>query len=602
MDTQDALNEVVPETEDGGNGAFVEPGDPSRASRRAWAFLAVLFWFEAAWAASFFGWTIAYWAAYPSAFAPHFILSVEHMVRITDTPRMALYLAFIGLAATLLAGTGFLVWRSRSSPRATFDFAVGRGVLWAQPLLVVLVIDTGIAVAYNWDMNGLTASFPAFSIPVFVGMIVFATVFLLSLARALSTTRWLVSAGATVVIVATVLVPLFAVGGYFGVEGSFSSIDALPTGRSTLVPAVDCPFPHHCVAAGSNLIPFGIPLRYLTVVAVTGPKMKWKATTFPLGLSRSVDRQSLESGPGLSIACPTRNKCLAIGFWFLLSSQSNLPLPIWRSEDGGLNWTVTSVGVPGGEGSMPHALACMNASDCAAISGAALIATRDGGTHWKVIVNRASTALLNPTGVMSCPTSRDCIAVLSTFVNINAAGTKTRLLTTVTSTKDGGLTWTSKTVVGLPSELESLACWDATNCLLGTSDSSVLYVTADRGVRWERLPGRGESPGLGLGHIQCVARQECLAIMEDSVVKTTNGGKTWTTLLRVGRGFGLFTLSCSTVNNCVAGGDSQANSTLSAMLWATQDGGRTWVRQPFPILPVPRGLRPCPFGACSTDS
>jgi hypothetical protein len=233
LDTQDALNEVVPETEDGGNGAFVEPGDPSRASRRAWAFLAVLFWFEAAWAASFFGWTIAYWAAYPSAFAPHFILSVEHMVRITDTPRMALYLAFIGLAATLLAGTGFLVWRSRSSPRATFDFAVGRGVLWAQPLLVVLVIDTGIAVAYNWDMNGLTASFPAFSIPVFVGMIVFATVFLLSLARALSTTRWLVSAGATVVIVATVLVPLFAVGGYFGVEGSFSSIDALPTGQHT---------------------------------------------------------------------------------------------------------------------------------------------------------------------------------------------------------------------------------------------------------------------------------------------------------------------------------------------------------------------------------
>jgi hypothetical protein len=28
-------------------------------------------------------------------------------------------------------------------------------------------------------------------------------------------------------------------------------------------------------------------------------------------------------------------------------------------------------------------------------------------------------------------------------------------------------------------------------------------------------------------------------------------------------------------------------------LWTTQNGGTTWTVQPFPTMPVPRGLRPC---------
>jgi len=600
LDTQDVLDEVVPETERGGNGPFVEPGEPSRASKRAWACLAILFWFEAAWAASFFGWTIAYWAAYPSAFAPHFQPTIERMVRITDVSRMFVYLAFIIVAAVVLAITGVLVWRSRSSPRRTSGLAVGRGVLWAQPLLLVLVVETGIAVANNWDMNALLlVGFPQFPLPIFVATVVVATVLTGLAARGLSAKPWLVSAGTTLVIVAAVLVPLFAVGGYLGVQGSFSAIDSIPTGRSTLVVAVDCPFPNRCLAVGSNLIAFGVPVRYLTVMAAGGPDMKWKATAFPLGLSRSVEGLGLYSGLGTSIACPTRSKCLGIGFWF--SFQSGPLLPIWNSADGGLHWTVTSVRVPGAEGSQPQALACMNASDCAAIFGSALIDTRDGGKHWRVVANRTSVAV--PTGVLSCPTNQDCIAVQSTSENLNTIGTKTRRLTTVTSTRDGGLTWTSRTVVGLPFELESLGCWDATDCLLGTSYSSAVYVTADRGFQWENLPSRRGTPGLGISHIRCVGPRECLAVVPGSVIKTTNGGKTWTTLLHVVRpNFGLFTLSCATAKNCVVGGGSEFSSGPSATLWTTQDSGQSWTRQPFPTLPVPRGLHPCPFGGCANSN
>ena len=76
------------------------------------------------WAASFFGWTIAYWVAFPSAWAPYFNVSIERLVRTTDVPRMFLYLAFIIVVVVVLAVTGLLVWRSRSCLERTFGLAV----------------------------------------------------------------------------------------------------------------------------------------------------------------------------------------------------------------------------------------------------------------------------------------------------------------------------------------------------------------------------------------------------------------------------------------------------------------------------------------------
>lgn len=69
MDTQDTLSVEASEAGDGGDEAIAEPGESSSTSRRARTFLAVLFWFEGAWATSFFGRTIAYWAGLPGAFA-----------------------------------------------------------------------------------------------------------------------------------------------------------------------------------------------------------------------------------------------------------------------------------------------------------------------------------------------------------------------------------------------------------------------------------------------------------------------------------------------------------------------------------------------------
>ena len=84
-------------------------------------------------------------------------------------------------------------------------------------------------------------------------------------------------------------------------------------------------------------------------------------------------------------------------------------------------------------------------------------------------------------------------------------------------------------------------------------------------------------------------------------MRTTNGGRTWTTLLNVGANVA-FSLSCSTAENCVVGGAVQGPLGLTATLWTTRDGGRSWTRQPFPVLPVPRGLRPCRFGDCSSST
>ena len=50
---------------------------------------------------------------------------------------------------------------------------------------------------------------------------------------------------------------------------------------------------------------------------------------------------------------------------------------------------------------------------------------------------------------------------------------------------------------------------------------------------------------------------KCYATTGNSIIKTTDGGKTWTTALRVTAPTVVSVLSCATAQNCVAGGNRE---------------------------------------------
>jgi photosystem II stability/assembly factor-like uncharacterized protein len=614
VDAQDTLSEAGSEAGDGGDEAIAEPGESSSTSRRARIFLAVLFWFEGAWAASFFGWTIAYWAALPGAYARDFFqdLHATHLlVRTTDVPRLCAYLAFIALVAIVLTVAGFAVWRARSNPSRAAGLILGRGVLWSQPLLIVLMVVSALAAEYGWNLGALVLA-PSFPEIAIIAMVLFIAVvtFLLGkthpfLLGSFPATGRFLSAGVTVLIVVMALVPLFLVDGFLGSERAFSSVGVLPTGQSVQVEAVDCALPSHCVAAGTNLGNFvGLPLRYVAIGGFIGSNGRWETTPLPPPEpnppAKSIVELLGDVGTSVSVACPTADRCLAIGLWSV-SPPGKLSLPVWRSDDGGKRWVLMKAGFPGGAGLVHRSLGCMNASDCVASNGQVVIATRDGGIHWKVVANLAASQLQNPAGAVACATSRGCVVVVSAEEAVNLRGTKFRRLTMVTWTSDAGLVWKSRSATGLQALPEAFACWSPTDCLLSGNpvDPSApapvasLYLTRDRGLRWERLAVPGGPQGPGLVQMQCVASNECLATTGRSVIRTTDGGMTWTTLLQVS-GSNVRVLSCSTPDSCVAGGSVNWTSDQSAALWTTQDGGRSWTSQPFPRMPVPRDLRPCP--------
>ena len=95
--------------------------------------------------------------------------------------------------------------------------------------------------------------------------------------------------------------------------------------------------------------------------------------------------------------------------------------------------------------------------------------------------------------------------------------------------------WRSRRLDTSQAAPSSLACWSASDCLLGgyssdlMSSSQSLAVTTDGGSHWTslRVPGALD----GTQQITCLPPDECLAIVGSSVMKTADAGADWATSL-----------------------------------------------------------------------
>lgn len=208
-------------------------------------------------------------------------------------------------------------------------------------------------------------------------------------------------------------------------------------------------------------------------------------------------------------------------------------------------------------------------------------ATVDGGRTWvgQPLGLKSPPALT----AISCPAVRTCMAV-----GLSATATAGIVLTT----SDGGESWQEEPTPTGAISIEGVQCSRAAGCTVIAGDGTTFWSahSADLGRTWQRdgdLPGGLEDPD----NLSCVTTVSCLVTGfttttaghgQGSIVRTTDGGATWTTA-HMPEGTGLLhDAVCATVSSCMAVGTT--SSTVSAVLPArgslleSDDGGLTWHR------------------------
>jgi photosystem II stability/assembly factor-like uncharacterized protein len=159
------------------------------------------------------------------------------------------------------------------------------------------------------------------------------------------------------------------------------------------------------------------------------------------------------------------------------------------------------------------------------------------------------------------------------------------------SSDDGGTLWTSAQAVSLPdANFTKAVCPSATRCVavsgpietVFTSLPGIAVVSSDGGLHWARanIPG---SPAEMTGGLTCPTSSVCYAPAtglgrngQSFLLKSTNGGLSWTARLAGPKNGFRGAISCPTARRCWAVGGSSEIVT-------TSDGGRTWEAQKVPM-------------------
>ena len=222
------------------------------------------------------------------------------------------------------------------------------------------------------------------------------------------------------------------------------------------------------------------------------------------------------------IACPSATHCV----------QTN-NLSIAYSNDGGQTWA-TGYSVPDYSYEIIGAPACASALRCfVGLSdpgnGNAILETLNGGATWTEDYDFSASAI-------ACPTSTHCIA-------------------------DDDLDWTPTggwvyRATNYPVDAGLMTCGAPTRCYVGESDG--VYVSPDLGNTWTRVSTRTD-----ITKVTCVDAMHCDANSGSAIVRTANGGSTWTTARSSATLF-----ACNAAARCLG-------KTSSAIIDST-DGGATW--------------------------
>lgn len=216
-----------------------------------------------------------------------------------------------------------------------------------------------------------------------------------------------------------------------------------------------------------------------------------------------------------------------------------------------------------------NAVACVTSSSCFAAGASgngqgALSTSTNGGSTWTSVPTPSGLPTLD---ALSCPTTSLCVA--------GGPGVLVR-------SSDAGVTWTvaappttDMTILGMSCSSSSLCTAVGVTPGVDAPDPGAIVTSLDGGVTWTAVA----VPGLqALGSVSCPSTTYCVAVGQQIEV-SLDGAKTWNPKAVAG-GTGLLrSVACSSVTSCLAVGPNPAMITTpqaSAFVLSSSDGGSSW--------------------------
>ncbi len=301
---------------------------------------------------------------------------------------------------------------------------------------------------------------------------------------------------------------------------------SLPTRMETL-PALSCPSAKSCVAVGGTFVGNDVLGR---VVRTSDGGEVWVRSVIPRGVGNLKD-----------VSCPKKTYCVAVG-----ETPDGSKGVALVTTNSGAGWTRLSL--PSGEKSLAL-VDCRSRNNCTMVGGgrsgwgATVITTTDGGRSWaQTSLPQMTSGLVGPdiSNGISCPSSTPCF-----IVGEEAPGDGSPSGLVFTSSNAENL-WMSQSVPPGTTGLASISCRTATTCVVvgggigprGEESGAMALTTTDAGITWTRrsVP----AAVIGLGSVSCPTVDRCVATgssssgtnpsgIQPAVATTSDGGVTWTT-------------------------------------------------------------------------
>jgi photosystem II stability/assembly factor-like uncharacterized protein len=240
---------------------------------------------------------------------------------------------------------------------------------------------------------------------------------------------------------------------------------------------------------------------------------------------------------------------------------------VLHTTDGGTTWMNQSISAYG------NAVACVNPHKALAVGfwGSVLL-TNDGGSTWGLY----SKSPYSP--------------VFSSIALANGKNEVAVATNSVFRTSDSGVTWLSNTISGALT-LNSVAYADS-NTVITVGDSGKIYRATDGGITWNKVTSGTSSDLYGVSFADShtgfavggyvVGQQKGNPIVYRTIVKTTDGGKSWSTALS-DSGNTLSAVACIDPQTAVAVGRSYSG--WHQYIIRTTNGGNSWATVSDTVVP-----------------
>jgi hypothetical protein len=222
-------------------------------------------------------------------------------------------------------------------------------------------------------------------------------------------------------------------------------------------------------------------------------------------------------------------------------------------------------------------VSCPVAGSCFLLAGAdytpELLTTTNGGTTWDEDSIPTSAGL----DAMTCPSATECIVVGAGIAMV---------------TNSDGSSWTHPTIPSNAYELSSVSCSTPSECVaVGYTNSSpygqLIIGTTSPTTTWsdESAPPPATGSGQLLSDVTCPSVTVCIAVSGSNisssswVIRTVDGGATWTKQTVPRKTANVIGVSCGSKQDCVAVG---LTDRYVPRLLVTTNAGGTWISEKAP--------------------